>query len=398
MSKTLLVLAASRYQMDAIRTAQRLGHRVITTDNTPDNPGHAIADLACDIDSTDLEAVLELARREQIDGIISPCTDVSVPTAAYVAQELGLAGPPLEAAKIVTDKIAFRRFLEQHDLPRPRFFEIGRNDAAPDNLWEESPRWILKPDRSSGSKGIFIVRSPEELAARLAESREFSPTGTVLVEEFFEGHQGTVEGVLEDGRIALHFMLDRQTAPAPYVTTVGHRLPTRLSAEVESQVIRHLEHVWSLLGIRNGVFDCDFVHSNGEVYLIEITPRLGGNSISQLIRQAAGVDLVETAVRHACGERVVLPAQPVLKPMSVVLLGVWEQGVLRVDAAHLEQARAQPWLRSLELDVQTGALVEPFINGRHRIGEAYLQADSNAELESLERRLQSQLPLEVLPA
>lgn len=398
MSKTLLILAASRYQMDAIRTAQRLGHRVITTDNTPDNPGHAIADQAFGIDITDREGVLELARAEHVDGILSPCTDVAVPTAAYVAEELGLIGPPLEATKIVTDKIAFRHFLEQHNLPRPRYHQIEADAPPPAHLWDKAAAWVIKPDRSSGSKGIFIVRSAEELASRLAESRAFSPTGRVLVEEYIHGHQGTVEGVLKDGRITLHFVLDRQTAPAPYVTTTGHRLPSQLPAHIQQQVIDHLEHVWALLGVRQGVFDADFVHGNGTVYLIEITPRLGGNSISQLIRQAAGVDLVELAVQHACDHPVAPPVVTAVKPTAVVLLGVWQHGLLHYGTARAATLRQLPWVTSLEFDVPPGSSVEPFINGRHRVGEAYLTAATAADLPALEQTLKAELNLEVLPA
>lgn len=395
MSKTLLVLGASRYQMDAIRTARRLGCRVITTDNTPDNPGHAIADQAYGIDSTDVEAVLDLARSARINGIIAPCTDVAVSTAAYVAEELGLPGPPLAAARTATDKIAFRQFLQQHRLPCPRFYTLPPGTLPPAEMWDASPTWIIKPDRSSGSKGIFMIRSPDELASRLAESRSFSPSGTVVVEEFFEGHQGTVEGVLKDGRIILHFILDRQTAHAPYVTTVGHRLPTLLLQSVQQQIVQHLEQVWSLLGIREGVFDCDFVHSRGQTYLIEITPRLGGNSISQLIRRAAGVDLVEVAVQQACDEPSVVPSRVTLKPAAVVLLGVWESGILQFDNDRVQTLRSQPWLDSLELDVSSGSPVEPFVNGRHRIGEAYLHADSPHALAELEHRLHQELGLEV---
>src|SRR3954464_13348905 len=108
MGKTLLVLAAAQYQMDAIRTAKRLGYRVVTTDNIPGNPGHALADEAYGIDTTDLDAVLEIARAEKIDGVVAPCTDVAVVTAAHLADELDLPGVPVAAARIVTDKLAFR--------------------------------------------------------------------------------------------------------------------------------------------------------------------------------------------------------------------------------------------------------------------------------------------------
>jgi biotin carboxylase len=396
MSKTLLVLAASRYQMDAIQTAKRVGYRVITTDNVPSNPGHALADRAYHEDTTDFEAVLRIAQDERIDGIISPCTDVSVATAAYIAQELNLPGPPLTAARIVTDKIAFRRFLEKQGLPRPAYHELARDSAPPDDLFERAPAWIIKPDRSSGSKGIFIVRDAAELRQRIAESRTFSPTGTVLIEQFFEGHQGTVEGVLKEGRIALHFILDRQTAPEPYVTTIGHHVPTVLSEEMQQQVLNRISEAWTRLGVTDGVFDCDLVCSDGEVYLIEMTPRLGGNSISQLVRLAAGFDLVEHAVRSACDEEAILPDQMTLVPTAVRLLGVWQEGTLALNEDELKALRGASWIESLTLDVPAGSPVEVFKNGRNRVGEVFLHATDRDSVPSRVTELESRLQLRTL--
>src|SRR5690606_27437985 len=131
MTKTLLVLAASLYQVAAIETARRLGYRVVTTDNAPANPGHALADKSYGVDTTDVDAVLELAVRENISGVIAPGTDVAVVTAAVVAERLRLPGPPPEAARILTDKFAFRRFLANGGLPCPRVHAIDGDEAFP---------------------------------------------------------------------------------------------------------------------------------------------------------------------------------------------------------------------------------------------------------------------------
>src|SRR5262245_43793251 len=124
--KTLLVLAASTYQLDAIHAAKRAGYRVLTTDNLPTNPGHTIADRSYAADTTDREAVLAIAWAEHIDGIIAPATDVAVPTAAYVADQLGLPGPPLPAAETLTEKLRFRAFLQESGLPCPATFTVTK--------------------------------------------------------------------------------------------------------------------------------------------------------------------------------------------------------------------------------------------------------------------------------
>ena len=394
MSKTLLVLAASIYQLDTIRTAKRLGYRVVTTDNRPDNPGHALADRAYSADTTDVDEVIQIGKSEKVSGIISPCTDVAVPTAALVARELGLVGIPPDAARILTDKTAFRRFLHEQGIPAPEFHVISSEDnKMPKVSWRDSS-WIIKPDCSSGSKGIFVVRNDAELAERVPLAREFSPTRTVLIERFIEGHQGTCEGVLDAGRVRLSFVLDRQTAAVPYVVTTGHHLPSKLGSAAISRLLERLEFVWSKLGVVDGPFDCDFVWSEGEIFLLEMTPRLGGNSISQLLRVATSYDLVEYAVHHACGVQTRLPQELIVQPTAVILLGASRSGSLCYDKRELKALSSESWVSFVQVEVAHGSTVAPFINGRHRVGEAYVIANCRDQLDSRVEEFKRRLALD----
>ena len=394
--KTLLVLAASQYQLDAIRAAKRLGMRVITTDNVPGNPGHILADISYSVDTTDEDAVLAIARTEKIDGVISPCTDVAVATASYVAAELGLPGVPLDAARILTDKVAFRRYLAGIEFPAPQFHEVRDERCIRGISFAGGKTWILKPDRSSGSKGIFIVRSEQELVSRLPESREFRPTSRVVVEEFLCGNQGTCEGVLKGGEIQFHLITDRQTAYPPFVTTTGHVVPSSIPDFAVERLLSLLRDIWARLGISNTVFDCDFVWAEGEIYLIEMTPRLGGNSISQLSRYATGFDLVEYAVKQACGIHSSLPLSSTTRHVAVQLLGVWREGKLSFKQSEVERLRSEPWVLSLKLDQSPGVCVQSFINGRHRVGEAFVVANSRMELEKYRVELFNRLEMTAL--
>jgi biotin carboxylase len=388
--KTILVLAASIYQLDAIRAAKRLGYRVVTVDNVPANPGHALADRSYDVDTTDLEGVLRVAKAENISGVLAACTDVAVPTAAYVSETMGLPGPPLRSARVLTSKSQFRHFLAEQGLPTPRALPVQAGFAPRSGLFS-AQTWILKPDRSSGCKGTFIVRSEEELRQRLPETLSFSPGGTGVLEEFMDGHQGTCEGVIQESRIALSFLLDRQTPPPPYVTTLGHHCPTELPVAAQERVLGLIERVFKMLDVRQGVFDCDFVATAEEVFLLEVSPRPGGNSISGLLRRATGFDLTEYAVREACRDEPRLVAPKSMRPTAVLLLGVWQAGQLRYNQAEAERLRRERWVDSLQIDLPQGTPVQPFINGRHRVGEAFVtgtdRADLDARVIELKRRL-----------
>lgn len=387
------MLAASYYQIEAITRARALGWRVLTTDNRPDNPGHVLADRSFDVDTTDREAVLALAIREGVDGIIAPGTDAALPTAAYVAERLGLPGPGIVAARVACDKVAFREFLRARKLPTPEFLALGVGEVPPGALFTGGQRWVIKPDRSSGSKGVAVVTNPKELARCQAAAQAFSPTGRTVLERYLDGVQGTCEGLLQDGRVLWHCLLDRQTVALPHTATCGHHLPTRLSPARQAELVTTLEEVWRALGVTNGPFDVDFIVADGILYLLELSPRMGGNSISRLVHRACDVDLVEHVLRWVCDASPRWTPPPFPRPTALILLGVEHDGCLDYDAAGFEWLRAEPWVVELRLEVARGTPVRAFIDGRHRVGEAIVCADSREQLEARVKEFRARLCL-----
>jgi biotin carboxylase len=388
--QTLLILAASHYQCDAIRAARALGYRVVTTDNRPDNPGHRLADRSYDVDTTDRDGVLAIARTEKIAGVLAPCTDVAMPTAAFVAAAFGLRGPSTESAAIACDKIRFRAFLEAREFAVPKWHRppaCGQGGG----LFHGASRWIVKPAQSSGSKGIVVVSSEGELRAALPTACAFSKSGEAIVEAYLDGHQGTLEGWLHDGDISWHTLLDRETAPLPHRATHGHATPSVLTAHQQAGVLETAARLWRALGVGDGPFDCDFVIQGDTVFILEVSPRLGGNAICELVRSAFAFDLVTHTVRWACGEAVELPSIRDPKPRAVVLLGSPRAGRLRYHRKAAATLAREPWVESLEWDVDFDMPVEPFIDGRHRVGQCLVAAPDRAELGRRIREVRERL-------
>lgn len=380
-AQRLLVLGASRYQLPAIQTAKACGFYVITADNIPSNPGHVVAHQSLDIDTTDQAGILRAARELRVSGVIAPCTDVAVPTATTVAHELNLPGPSALASHILVSKIRFREFQLDKSLPTPRF-QVLSEDSDLERLdsFSDGP-CVLKPEGSSGSKGVFIVRNQQELSNHLPQTLAFSRTKQAVIEQFIPGLQGTIEGILNDGKLNPTLLTDRLTPAAPYVTTLGHIVPSSLPAYAQERLIADVERVCSLLQQRHGLIDCDFVWTGEKIFLIEMSPRMGGNSLIRLWESARHIDYVRHAIAHACGLPCELPADPPLIPTAILLLGVWKYGKLRYDEAQLQALRIEPWIEDVQIEFPQGSQVFPFINGRHRIGEAVLHARDRAELD-----------------
>ena len=393
--KKLLVLGAGPYQVPVIKRARDMGFYVITTDNVPRNPGHSLADKAFFVDTKDEQGVLQIARTEGIHGIIAPATDVAVPTASWVSEILGLVGVPYESARILCDKARFRHFLRSQGFPCPEFMAVPLEDAVSfDPARVGAPPWVLKPDCSSGSKGVFIVRDSQEYQLFVKETLDFAQRH-VVVERYVRGQQGTAEGVIRDRLVRVCFYTDRQTVSAPYVATCGHRLPAKLSEVAQARLCQQIEELARLLNLSHTVFDCDFVATDAEVFILEISPRLGGNSIWKAIRQSSNFDILDYALRLALREELKVPTIERVVPTAVVLFGVEQAGALSYDIEELSRLREEQWVLELEIDYAAGHMVLPFTNGRNRVGEALVIAETREELDNRVERLLRRLNVHV---
>lgn len=375
--KTLVILAASIYQVPFIRRAKQLGYRVATCDNRPENPGHALADVHANIDTTDAPAVTAFAKWVGAHGILAAATDVALPSVAYAARALGLSGPSEEAVAILCDKPAFRVHQQKTGLPHPEFIVLSPNTDAP----PLGGPWLVKPDRSSGSKGVALAMDEQELKMRVDEARAHALGGDVVLERFIEGQQGTLEGVAEKGRIVASLVTDRLTAPAPFVATQGHRTPSSLQPKQISALRDQVQKVTQYFEL-DGPFDCDFVATQSDCYILEVSPRAGGNAIAQLVEAATGFDWRGYVVSKACGDARAIEREWSVRPTGLVILGVNREGRLTYNSEQVGALRAEPWMLDFALDTVHGALVKPFTDGRHRIGQAIFTASSRAELDA----------------
>ena len=151
--KKILILGAMGMHLPLIRRAQELGFYTITCDYIPEAPGHKIADESCFDSTTDLNAVLQLSQKLQIDAIMTYNSDPAAPTAAFVAEKLHLPGNPYQAVKTMSEKDLFRNFLRENALNHPQFFPYDKNAERLPDIPEDCYPLIVKPVDSSGISG-----------------------------------------------------------------------------------------------------------------------------------------------------------------------------------------------------------------------------------------------------
>ena len=306
MQKKLLVLAAGILQVPVIKKAKEMGIYVIAADGDPNAVGLKYADKAIVVNITSEEDVLKVAREEQIDGVIHPCSEVSMNVMGRLNDELGLSGITREQAIRATNKHLMREAFEKGNAPSPKSILTDSAEDAWEHLQNDfSTDGILKPSRNSGSRGIAkVVRDMNKADfinaynIALNESRDKS----VLIEQFIEGPEFSIEIIVWNGKVNVLTVTDKKTTGAPHFVELGHNQPSCFSAaDVETLKTAAVAGV-KALGVNNCACHAEAKLMNGKAYLMEIGARLGGDFIStELTHLSTGIDMVAAAINVALG-------------------------------------------------------------------------------------------------
>jgi biotin carboxylase len=305
MSETILMLGGSFFQLPPIRYAKAKGYHVIVCDANPDAPGRALAHEFHSVSTTDSDTVLTLAKARAIDGIIAFASDPAAPTAAFVAERLGLAGNPAESVRILTNKDRYRSFLREHGFHAPPAFCVASVPEAVAAVSRIGTPCVVKPVDSSGSRGVTVLGRPEDAAAAFAKAIGFSRRKEALVEGFVKrkGYQIAGDGFVVDGKLAFRCFGQEHFDPsANPLVPVGESFPLLMPPDRQDLIHCEIQRLLDLTGMRTGALNFDvFLGDRDEVYLMEVGPRNGGNRIAEITLLHTGIDMIRATVEAALG-------------------------------------------------------------------------------------------------
>ncbi len=297
--KRILVLGAGHYQAVLIRYLRENNYYVISLDNITTNPGHAFSHKTYNISTLDKEKVLEVARLEEIDGVITHASDIALNTIGFVNDSIGLAGITEKQANILTQKHLFRKFQLESGLRTPEFSVFDNENSAMKFIQDNPSRsFIVKPVDRSGSLGVTKIgqghlTSLESLQVLFQNTLGASLSGKIIVEEIIDGEEFSAEGFIIDGEIKI-FVTEKILSSPPLMIPIGHIVPNLRSDEIVRELKSQILKLFEILKISRGVFDLDGkIDANGRVTIIEVTSRTGGNCIPDLINEVYGINLLE---------------------------------------------------------------------------------------------------------
>ena len=388
MQKKLLLLGGIRYLLPVIKAAHEQGYYVITADYLPDNIAHKYSDEYVNVSIIDKEAVLRVALEKQIDGIMSFGVDPGVVSAAYVAEKMGLPFQcSYEAACILQDKSRFRQFLSEHgfNCPKAKGY-ISIEEAIADVDYFTWPI-IVKPVDSAGSKGVTKVERKEELRSSIEYAMYSSLSKRFIIEDYLDvvGYQSSADVFAVNGELVYPSFSDQLfdgDAANPYTPAI-EIWPSSMFVEAQNELSDELQRLFMLLGIKTGIFNVESrICSDGKAYLMEVSPRGGGNRIAELQTMATRQDLIENEVRQAMG----VPVENITMP---VYDGVWCNYILHsnkegfLKSINIDQTFMRVFVKDEGYSVKKGDKIVPFTGANTSLGTLFLRTDTRQEMDTI---------------
>lgn len=305
--KKIMILGASILQLPAIEKALAMGLQVVAVDMNPEAVGMKMPGVIPEVVSTiDIPAVVAVAKKHSIDGVMTLASDMPMRSVAAVAKELNLVGITDDTALKATNKAVMRQALKDAGVPVPKFFKVSNKSEYDQAVSYFTVPFIVKPADNSGSRGILKIADltcKKLIDDAYTYSKQYSRNGDVVVEEYMSGPEVSVETLTVDGECYVIQITDKITTGAPHFVEMGHTQPTRLPGDIPAKIAEVAKAANKAIGITNGPSHTEIIVTNEGPKIVELGARLGGDCITtHLVPLSTGVDMVECCIKIALGE------------------------------------------------------------------------------------------------
>ena len=377
MKKKIMILGATYTQVPLIETAKRLGYHTIVAGIAGDYPGNAVADEVCVVDISKPEAVLEKAMELKIDGIATCCMDLPVRAVGYVSEKMGLCGLTEQAALLSNQKLLMKDAFAKGGVRSPEYRKIS-SESELLKAWDEMPHpQMLKAVDLQASRGIYVCSTLDELKAAYSEAMSLTREDFCIVEEFVKGIDIGAQAFVYNGEILFILPHNDEVYVGSANKPIGHSAPLIASDAVIEETKKQCELAIRAIGLNNCAVNIDLIKTEDDnVYMIELTGRVGATCLPELVALYYGVDYYEMIVKMAMGEdpRPVFNARPAsVTPNASRFIMAEADGILKELVNNNPQSDD---IALMDIFVKPGDAVRKFDDGKDRLGQVVVTGET----------------------
>lgn len=369
--KKIMILGAGIYQVPLIKKARELGIYTIVVSISGNYPGFQYADKVYYENTTDYDKILELARGEQIDGIVTAGTDVAVITIGKVCDALGLKGLSFEAAQIASDKMKMKEQYEKCGVRTAKFRYVSLNlEDIKEKTAELAYPLIFKAVDSSGSRGIIRVDSEEQFEKALQVVSEVTKKDYFIIEEFLKGDEFGAQAFIYNGEIQFIMPHGDYVFHGNTGVPIGHWAPFELSDEIVKDAKEELKKAAVAMKLDNCAINADFILYKGKTYVLELGGRSGATCLAEMVSLYYGFDYYEKIIRASLGEDVTFEPNGGTAN-AAMLLSSNKTG----EITQIENHNSDAHIVEVQYDYEIGDQVRQFQVGPDRIGHVIVKGE-----------------------
>lgn len=390
--KKLLIIGASVLQLPAIKKAKEMGFYVGVIDYDPNAVGIEFADEYFNVSTIDIEGVVKTAKSFCPDGIMTLATDMPMRSIAAAAKECKLPGISMDTAVKSTDKGEMIKAFKDNGVAHPWFF-IAENREAFDSIkGEVSFPCIMKPCDNSGSRGVVLCKNLSQLESEYDYTKSSSRGGSVIIEEYLEGSEVSVEVIALEGKAHIIQVTDKLTTGAPHFVEMGHSQPSRLDENSLTQIKKLAADAVKAVGIENGPAHVEIMLTKSGPKMIELGARLGGDCITtHLTPLSTGVDMVRAVIEIACG---IVPdiESKFSKASAISFVSAETNGTIK-EILGIEEALKADGVTEVSLTKKAGDVVGDIKSSTDRVGFVIAQANTPQKAEKICREAATKIKI-----
>jgi len=375
--KKVLIIGASILQLPAIKRAKELGYYVGVIDYNPNAVGISYADEYFNVSTIDIEGIVKIAQEFKPNGILTLATDMPMRSIAKATEACGLCGITMDTAIKSTDKGEMIKAFDTHGVEHP-WFHIAYTTENFDRIKNlVTFPCIMKPTDNSGSRGVVLVYSTEELEKEYSYSRHESRDGAVIIQEYMVGNEVSVEVITLDGEPHVLQVTDKLTTGAPHFVEMGHSQPSSLGEENLAKICDLAKGAVKAVGIKCGPAHVEIMLTKDGPKMVELGARMGGDCITtHLVPLSTGIDMVRSTIEIACGIEPDIE-QKFEKGSAIRYFGV-QCGVIKAISG-VEEAQKIDGVKEISFVKHIGDQVGAVKSSTDRVGFVIAQADTSED-------------------
>lgn len=374
--KTALIFGVGPLQDSIIGRAKKMGLYTVGIDPAKDAVCRDAVDAFEVVGGQDFESTCAVVEKYGIDAIVTAATDKPLVMMARIAEKYGFPFYSVETAQWSTDKYQMKQRFMEGGVPCAK----GRLVKSVSEVEDFEFPVIVKPRDNSGSRGVKLCRSKAELEASMSEAFEVSKLDTVLVEEFIEGPEYSIEGLHYDGKSEVIQFTEKKTTEFPYNVELGHIQPANISEENQQKIREIVVKIGKALHFENCPSHTELKINERGIFVIETSPRLGGDYItSTLTPLSTGINVEDQLLHIALGEKIDI--EPKQVQYSGVRFFAFEVGREIKHVPNAQFVKGWPHVVDFSFNLKKGDKVNRITSSLNRYGQLILQAGNRDAIE-----------------